>query len=95
MPTIVYFTAVTAVTGKKYTIAVPDNYHMRHLGEILSTMTNVAPKEIQLSRHGQLLPHRYMETVRSASTQKGFQILVSSKKDAMSKSLREKTDHFE
>jgi Ubiquitin family len=95
MPTTVNFTAVTAATGKKHTIAVPDNHRMRHLREMLSTTTNVAPKEIQLSHHGQLLPHRYMETVRSAGIQKGFHLLVSSEKDAISKSLREKTDHFE
>ena len=92
MPTRIYFTAVIAATGKKHAIAVPDNYSMRHLRRMLSDTSEIAGKELQLSRRGRLLPHRFGETVASAGIREGWEILVSSKQDPVSSSLRKKAD---
>ncbi len=92
MPTTIYFTAVIAATGKKHSIAIPDTYSMKNLRGMLSARTKIALKKLQLSRNGKLLPHRFRETVTSAGIRGGWQVLVSSKKDAVSGSLSCKRD---
>ena len=92
MHSTIRFTAVIAATGQEYTIAVPDNYSMRDLRGMLSITAKMTVKELQLSRNSKLLPYRYRETVTSAGIPAGSQILVSSTKDVISKSLTSKID---
>jgi hypothetical protein len=92
MHVTIYFTAIIAATGKKHAVAVPDNYSIRNLRDMLSATTKIAVKELQLSCHGKLLPHRFMETVTSAGIREGFEILVNSRRDPISQTLIKKVD---
>lgn len=80
----IYFTAVYHAKGTMHTTIVPENYSMKGLRRYFAASANIPLKDLQLSRRGKILPHRWMETASSAGIGRGWMILVSSKNDAIS-----------